>query len=312
MMEGSAVRGFLASPGEHDAFAELVARSPEMLEQLCTAHVGSVLGYQRDASGRVVPVLGAPASDPAGARERAAVRDGVRFFQAQYLALRRPSHGPLPVAGLRRIVARFVARPLEAEAALVGGWWHDENFGSGAALAIAPRLQPAVLAGRTGIELYWDRTLPWPAGVAAQGHPTLADELASYALVGTFGPGETPTRHAERAAARHVVMDELDAMARAFAPGVYRTCAWALSRWSGHNGAPPLRYRFADAVNDRLKRAAPAVHARAKAAAVDALGTRGGILWPASRWTAVRPTGPAPAAGHGGRRSRPRRGRAPR
>jgi FMN phosphatase YigB (HAD superfamily) len=307
MMEGSVVRGFLASPGEHDAFAELVSRSPEVLEQLCTSYVGSTLAYERDASGRAVPTLGALPGDAAGARDRAAVREGIRFFQAQYHALRRPSHGALPTGEVRRIVARFLARPLESEAALVGGWWHDENFGSGSSLAIAPRVSIAAIGRRSGAELYWDRSLPWPAGVAAQGHPALADELAAYALLGAFGPGESPVRHSERAAARHLVADELDAAARTFAPAVYRGCAWALSRWAEGPETPPLRYRFADALNDRLKRLAPSIHARAKAAAVDAIGTRGGVLWPAARRIAVWPE--QPPSPRRRRRGRARTGR---
>jgi FMN phosphatase YigB (HAD superfamily) len=309
MMEGSAVRGFLASPGEHDALAELVARSPEVLEQLCTSHVGSTLAYERDAAGRVVPTLGSLPGDLAGARDRAAVREGIHFFQAQYHALRRPSHGALDTGEVRRIVARFLARPLESEAALVGSWWHDENFGSGSSLAIAPRVSTAAVGRRSGAELYWDRSLPWPAGVAAQGHPALADELAAYALLGAFGSGESPVRHSERPAARYLVADEIDAAARAFAPVAYRGWAWALSRWAEGRETPPLRHRFVDALNDRLKRLAPSIHARAKAAAVDAIGTRGGVLWPAARRIAVWPEGPRTRRRRRGRaRTRPRRG----
>jgi hypothetical protein len=167
----------------------------------------------------------------------------------------------------------------------------------------------AAVARRSGAELYWGRSLPWPAGVAAQGHPALADELAAYALLGAFGPGESPVRQTERPPLRHLIADELDAVARAFAPAMYRGCAWALSRWSAGSDTPP-RYRVADALNDRLKRVAPSIHARAKAAAVDALGTRGGILWPTARRMAVRPEQRRPAR----RRPRggPRSGRRPR
>jgi hypothetical protein len=314
IMEGSAVRGYLASPGDHDAFAELLARSPEMIEQLCTSHVGSMLEYERDTSGSVVPVLGAVPADVAGVRQRAAVRDGIRFFQAEYLALRRRSHAALPAGEIRRTLARFLARPLESEATLVGGWWHDENFGSGAALAIAPRVPAAALARRSAAELYWDRSVPWPAGVAAQGHPAVADELAAYALIGAFGPGESPVRQGDRAPARYLLADELDSFARTLLPRFYRTCAWAASQWSPAADPVPLRHRVADALNDRLKNVAPSLHARAKAAAADAIGSRGAILWPAARragWLGEEPRGPrrprTRAGAPRGRRGRRRR-----
>lgn len=314
MLEGSIVRGYLASPGDHDAFAELVARSPEMIEQLCTSHVGSVLEYERDSSGGVVPVLGAVPADPQGARERAAVRDGIRFFQAEYLALRRRTHSALPSGEVRRILARFLARPLESEAALVGGWWHDENFGSGAALAIAPRVPAAALVRRSAAELYWDRSVPWPAGVAAQGHPALADELGSYALIGAFGPGESPVHQADRVPARYLLADELDSVVRTVAPRLYQTCAWAASQWSPGADPVPLRHRIADALNEKLKNIAPSLHARAKAAAADAIGSRGAILWPAARragWLGEQPRAPRRprtrrAGQRGPRRPRPR------
>ena len=68
-----------------------------------------------------------------------------------------------------------------------------------------------------------------------------------------------------------MIADELDAVARAFAPRLYLGCSWAVARWSSGPETSALRHRIADAINDRVKRMAPSLHARAKAAAVDAI-----------------------------------------
>jgi FMN phosphatase YigB (HAD superfamily) len=277
-LEGGEVRGFLASPGRHDAAAEVVARSPELLEQACLHPVGSTLSWTRGPGGAPEPVLAARAPDPAGDAEREAVREGVRRFQAEHLALARRRFGPIPAARARAILLRLLVRPSAAEAALLGGWRHDDNFGSAGCAPIA-RAAPD-LAGRAPAALWADRGLYWPGGAAALSHGPTADAFAAHALLGLFGP-DAPPAAAPAAPLRHQIADAAAALARAVAPGLAeRARRLALRRLALREPVvPPLRHRAADAANAAVKRLTPGAHGRARA-----LGDR--ALAAARRWEA--------------------------
>lgn len=228
ILAGSEVRGYLSNPGEHPRLAELVARSPEALEQLCLSAVGSVLGYRRNAQGGVEPVLEQRGEDAFGEASRAAVRQGILSFQQHWYAFA-PAKGGEQLAGAaRQILARLLARPTANEAFLLGRWRHDDNFGSADAGLIAPASRPGVRA-RTPEELHADPWTYWPAATAIQQGRELADKVAGHALLGLFGKVPEPALKGE------VPVPDL-----------------------------PLRYRAVDTVNTFIKRQLPSVHAAAK------------------------------------------------
>jgi FMN phosphatase YigB (HAD superfamily) len=257
-LEGSEVRGFLSGPGDHEALGELVARSPEVLEQLCTPAVGSLVRFERDGRGDAQPVL---ASVPWRGREpdeRAAVRAGILRFQAQRAQLLAGRGGALELEHVRRILARLLARPTAGEAALLGGWRHDDNFGSAGACPIAP----PVRRGRAAAQAYWDRSLYWPAASLARTDPRAADELAGYALLGLFADGRPEAHRSDAKPLRHRVVDRVEHELRAHAPLLHRAATWVAGRVdrAGAQEAP-LRHRVVDALNARLKSLAPGLHA---------------------------------------------------
>ncbi|BDG01710.1 HAD family hydrolase [Anaeromyxobacter oryzae] len=266
LLDGGVAAGYVASPGRADRFAELLGRSPEVLEQLCLPPVGSVLGYARGAGGRPEPLLERRAPDPEGDRSRAAVRAGILQFQAQHLRLARPAHGPIPAHAARAVLVRLLVSPSPEEARLLGAWRHDDNFGTAAGGAIAPALPAAEVDARAPDALYDDRSLYWPAAVAARASRRAADALSAYALLGLFGPGPAPGADALETPLRYRLADQLDGIVRRWAPALRdaaRRAAVVRLRLA-EPVVPPLRHRAADAVNDAAKRTVPRLHARAK------------------------------------------------
>ncbi len=189
LLDGMDARGFLASAGQPAGAMAALMRSPEVLEQVCMPDHGSQIDLTEDLR----PVL-ADAGEPGlQAVQRAAVQQGVRAFQRQWLRYRAANPpGALPPlweAGRERLLAmltRVVVAPTGDEAALFTGWLHDENFGSQAAEEIASAsgtralryLEPRELVAVPMTELYW------PFGLAALHDDQLA---AATALVSGGG-----------------------------------------------------------------------------------------------------------------------------
>jgi FMN phosphatase YigB (HAD superfamily) len=272
--DGGLTAGYLASPGRADRVAELIGRSPEVLEQLCLPPVGSVIGYVRAAGGRPAPVLDTYPPDPAGDRSRAAVRAGILHFQATHLRLARRAHGRIPAETARAILVRLLASPSPAEARLLGSWRHDDNFGTSAGGEIAPRRPTSEVETAPPAALFDDRSLYWPAAVAARTSARAADAFTAYALLGLFGPGAPPGADALETPLRYRIADQLDGIVRRWAPGVRkRLRRAAVERLRlAEPVVPPLRYRAVDAVNDAAKRVVPGLHGRSKRLAAGALG----------------------------------------
>lgn len=225
MLAGSPALGFITSCGQYERDADLIARSPEVLEQLCMGAVGSTLCYKR-VNGRVEPVLGTRVEDPFADKARAAMRAGVLYFQRQWYALcPRTRRGEAVTELARESIVRSIVRPLSGEAALVGQWRHDDNFGSTDSSAIADAAQAP--QGCTAAQLASDPWTYWPGGLAAQTDLQLADELAAHLLLGLFDEASPePIFHV--------------------------------------NTALPMRYQAVDRMNEFIKRQFPLLHAGAK------------------------------------------------
>ncbi|MCZ4495301.1 MAG: superfamily hydrolase-like protein [Conexibacter sp.] len=186
MVNGTEAYGFLADAGGPHELTRMVMRSPEILEQICTADVGSQLGLTEDLQ---------PITEPLDERltgqrrEIGWVRRGIRAFQdlhLQYEALLPGRLGDLGDARplLLAQVARALIAPTAREAALFGDWQHDEGKGS-------TRLDPIASADRVDLISHATprqlrdssmQTAYWPfglAGRAAEHHTTLLAALAA-------------------------------------------------------------------------------------------------------------------------------------
>ncbi|MCW3001251.1 MAG: hydrolase superfamily-like [Conexibacter sp.] len=186
MVDGTEAYGFLADAGGPRDLTNMVMRSPEILEQTCTADVGSQLGLTADLQ---------PITEPlderlAGQRNDIRwVRRGVRAFQdlhVQYETLLPGRLGNLADARPQLLaqVARALIAPTAREAALFGDWQHDEGKGStrldmiasGDRLDLVSHATPRQLRESSMQTAYWPFGL---AGRAAEHHATLLAALAA-------------------------------------------------------------------------------------------------------------------------------------
>ncbi|MEA2427480.1 MAG: hypothetical protein QOF37_1108 [Thermoleophilaceae bacterium] len=133
ILDGLNIGGYLAAQGVPGAAARAIMRSPEILEQVCMPDVGSQLDLDSDLE----PVLDeAVDRNLVQSAERAAVQKGIRAFQREWVRYAQLDAGTARLShpDARRIllaqVARATVAPTAAEAAVFGGWVHDENFGS--------------------------------------------------------------------------------------------------------------------------------------------------------------------------------------
>lgn len=136
---GTLSRGFLFDMGAPRAECRVTLRCKEILEQVCSADVGSVEGY--DAEGEVI--FGAAAAPGPQHRFLAELRGRVRDFCTVYLdqvernADRSAAWSlSLMVPALRLLLGRLTVVPSADELKLIGDWVHDENNGSTASETI--------------------------------------------------------------------------------------------------------------------------------------------------------------------------------
>lgn len=184
---GTNARGYLGEFGAPEAVAEVITRTPEILEQLCMPDHGPQVGLDAELQ----PVLAPAAHDRLQMVEASALRQGAQSFQREWARYRVAMPGKLPSLSdgghvLRPLLMRQLQAPTQVEATLLGGWAHDENQGSDRAEAIADlrhahrlrHLAPGQLRDLGMEELYW------PAGLAARTDPLTA-QLYSAAAAGT-------------------------------------------------------------------------------------------------------------------------------
>lgn len=181
---GINARGYLGEFGAPEDAARVITRTPEILEQLCMPDHGPQIGLDADHR----PILRPASHDRLQMVEAGALRHGVESFQREWCRYRAVMPGKLPsLSGgahvLRPLLLRQLQAPTGVEAALLGGWAHDENQGSERAEEIADlrhsarlrHLAPSQLRELRMEELYW------PAGLAARADPQTAELYAAAA-----------------------------------------------------------------------------------------------------------------------------------
>lgn len=131
MTEGAETYGFLAEAGMPEHLVKLFMRSPEILEQICTAAVGSQAGINAELH----PELDEPGVAPLQQRQAREAREGARAFHA--FAGRYRTVLPQKLSGmagaadlLRPVLLRATVEPTDEEVLLFGSWDHDEGRGT--------------------------------------------------------------------------------------------------------------------------------------------------------------------------------------
>jgi len=184
MLDGVNAEGFLAGAGHPDDVS-WITRTPEILEQVCMYHEGTLLDFDEHAE----PVLAVPQQNPAQVLQRRAVQDGILAFQREWgrysdvvpIEARSLHDGARPL--LVQTITGFVVSPTTEEAALFGGWQHDQNFGSNSSeCMVVDELAPSLryMTPRQFLDLPMT-TVYWPFGLASLHNRTLAAAASAIA-----------------------------------------------------------------------------------------------------------------------------------
>lgn len=184
VLDGVHAEGFLASAG-HPEDVSWITRTPEILEQVCMYHEGTLLDFDE----RAEPVLATPQQSPAQVLQRRAVQDGILAFQREWgrysdvmpTEARSLHDGARPL--LVQAVTGFIVSPTTEEAALFGGWQHDQNFGSTSSEGmVVEELAPSLryMTPRQFLELPMT-TVYWPFGLASLHNAPLAAAASAIA-----------------------------------------------------------------------------------------------------------------------------------
>lgn len=173
--DGLAVRSFLLDGGSGKELVDLVMRSPEVIEQVTCADIGTQRGI--DAQLRPVTAPLDPATDEQR-RDAEAVREGVKAFHDMWLRYRAIVPGALPSLAdaqdeLVAVLVRSIIAPTSEEARLFGDWLHDEGRGSSLEDPLAGVAHERLASHASGDQL---QALPmqdlyWPAGLVARYAP---------------------------------------------------------------------------------------------------------------------------------------------
>ncbi len=182
---GAIVEGWLASNGQPVAVAHTYIRSPEILEQSLMADCGTTLGHDE----RGGPVLDEFRVPDEQRRQIAEVQRGILLWAREW-ARHRATHDVGGTRSLRdlyqAICVRSVARPLEIELDLFGGWLHDENFGSAVAhgMTEVPDLHEWERSHLSAHQLasLLPRQVYWPFGFAHGISRTMGEAVAGIFL----------------------------------------------------------------------------------------------------------------------------------
>ncbi|SER11036.1 Haloacid dehalogenase-like hydrolase [Actinokineospora terrae] len=139
LLAGLRVEGYLGQAGHPREVIAAASRSPEVLEQSINALCGSLIDFTEGGE----PVLGPVAGNATQLTERRAVQDGIRAFQENwYRYVATDKNWPLLTTAAPRLAAILTAvlrTPTAREAAVLGNWQHDDNFGSAVVTRLIPR-----------------------------------------------------------------------------------------------------------------------------------------------------------------------------
>ena len=182
---GVIAEGWLAENGQPIAMAHTFLRSPQIVEQSLMADCGTTLGHDEQGE----PALDEFRVPVEQRRQIAEVQRGLLLWALEW-ARHRAAHDITGTRSLRAlyqaICIRSVARPLDLELGLFGGWQYDENFGSAVtrALAEAPDLHEWE---RTHLSAHQLASLPsrqvhWPFGFAHGISRTMGEAVAGIFL----------------------------------------------------------------------------------------------------------------------------------
>lgn len=180
---GARMTGFLPTEGRHRPNSDIIMRTPEIAEQLCTPDLGTLVDIDDDGEPVLAPV-------PTAARaSRARARAGVIDFATTRREVLPHAcsddrlHGPVLAAALLDGLAGTIGAPHPAIARELGSWEHDDVRGRGHEPLVNPETVGAVDGlNAADLDLVGMRDLYWVPGAAATRNPSLAAQLDAVRL----------------------------------------------------------------------------------------------------------------------------------
>lgn len=191
VVAGSEMIGYLSSCGVPDPVAWQISRSPEVLEQVCSATSGSVVDFDDDGA----PVLDASVPPPLQVVSKVVAQHGARAFQEEWLRYEYSVHGWPTLDGreapiLAEILRKSISHPTVGESRAFGAWRHDDNLGTTQSEQIVsehlgpfvPYLSPPDVVDMTALDCFW------PQGLTGRHDPALT--AAANAIMSGAVPKE--------------------------------------------------------------------------------------------------------------------------
>ncbi|WNZ25025.1 hypothetical protein HJG54_20665 [Leptolyngbya sp. NK1-12] len=175
-MQGIKAYGFLADSGRPCQEHQWMMRTVEILEQSCTAAIGSLVDYT--ASGQ--PVIGHCMIPPAQLAQIREIQQGILAFHTiAALHIQQLELTDTLKSLLRRVLFRSVCHPTIDEVQLLQAWQHDENLVqqtaetlvSGDIIKFVSHMTPRQFLALPMSEIYW------PYGLAVVQSPATAGLL---------------------------------------------------------------------------------------------------------------------------------------
>jgi len=199
VLEGLEVHSFLGAFGTPEGQFNAFLRSPIFIEQAMAAPIGTTLGYERQADGRVTPVLDQMPFDARFLEEQRSFKDGILHYQTLWLHYRRLKpellEGLTPASreiltdtdrGGQMILARAAAFPLQSEVAAFGAIPLDDPNLAGKVRTTCGETDRAYVQAHGFGRALREPLQLWPQGAQQLQHPRASAEFFSYAKAMLF------------------------------------------------------------------------------------------------------------------------------
>ncbi|MBN2980617.1 hypothetical protein [Cohnella algarum] len=197
ILKGSQLRGLLCNAGINGKIYRSKNWMPGIIDELITENVGSTIGYKKEHSSKVVPILEQNVHTN-NQKAKELCQQGIVFFQSLFLNLQKEKPWILErilnqKEKLIWILSRFMEYPTYQEAVELGNLEHENLFDEGHSYGI---FCPSHLENQVrteGITSFVQKRrtslLVWPAGVVERAFP-------HYSKISLFKQGDAKNSRA--------------------------------------------------------------------------------------------------------------------
>lgn len=188
LLDGLDIRSFIGEFGAPDEYLSAFLQSPEIVEQLMSAPIGSTLGYRSVASGKMEPVLEELFDHPDEIQHKRSAQQGMMAFQELFLhvAQQKPQWLASPNEYWKQIreefeesifpvFQRLISYPTLEEATSMGSIHHDDGLNTGYRQRICSDEERRLLRER-GLDILMQKRPYWPQAVIGSDRQELIEQ----------------------------------------------------------------------------------------------------------------------------------------